>query len=285
MTPEFTMQLNKQQEWSWLLAIDLFLGGLGGGLFLFYEVFELPVSIGLLSLGLVTAGGLVLLAELGHPLRAWRALCKPFSSWISRCVIFVMLFLISGSLYVAPALDLFSWLPWAPDVFGGKALGIIAGACAFLVTLYPGFVLAASPSIPFWNNPLLPVLFFSSSVTGAAGILLLLSPFGLLDQKLEGINSLVALLIVVNFVLIAVYLLVVKTSGLAAAESVRHLNEGSLSWTFKVGVILVGTVFPLLVVVWMPSAVVLAGAFVLIGGLLFRYCVLKSGVYVPFALT
>jgi len=285
MTSEFTMQLNKQQEWSWLLAIDLFLGGLGGGLFLFYEVFELPVSIGLLSLGLVVVGGLVLLMELGHPWRAWRAICRPFSSWISRGVIFVLLFVISSSLYIAPAFDLFSWLPWAPLSLGGKVLGVIAGVSACLVALYPGFVLSASPSIPSWNSPLLPVLFFSHSVTGASGILLLLSPLGLLNQRLEGISSLAVLLIGANFVLIAFYLMVLKKSGLAAKESVRHLNEGSLSWTFKVGVILVGTVFPLLVVVWMPSAVVLAGAFVLIGGLLFRYCVLKSGVYVPFALT
>lgn len=285
MTHDFTIQLRRQEEWSWLVAIDLFLGGLGGGLFLFFELLELPVSIGLLSLGLVVVGGLVLLMELGHPWRAWRAICRPFSSWISRGVIFVSLFVISSSLYIAPALDLFSWLPWAPHTFGGKVLGVIAGVSAFLVTLYPGFVLSASPSIPFWNSPLLPVLFFSHSVTGASGILLLLSPLGPLDQRLEGITSLAALLIVANFVLIAIYLMVLKKSGLAAKEAVRHLNEGSLSWTFQVGVILVGTVVPLLVVVWIPSAVVLAGACVLLGGLLFRYCVLKSGVYVPFALT
>ncbi len=292
MTNAFSMELRSQQEWSWLVAIDLFLGGLGGGLFLFFALFELPVSIALISLGLVVAGGVVLLAELGRPLRAWRAICRPFSSWISRGVIVVLLFVVSASLYIAPSFALFSWLPWAPHVFGGqvlsgKVLWVIAGLCALLVTLYPGFVLSASPSIPFWNSPLLPVLFFTHSVTGACGILLLLSPYVPLSQILEGegVNSLAALLIVANFVLIAFYLLVLTKSGVAATEAVKRLKEGSLGWTFQAGVILAGTVVPLLLVLWMPSAAALAGAFILIGGLTFRYCVLKSGVYAPFPLT
>ena len=102
---------------------------------------------------------------------------------------------------------------------------------------------------------------------------------------LEGINSLAALLIVANFVLIAFYLLVLNKSGLAATEAVKRLKKGSLGWTFQAGVILAGTVVPLLLVLWMPSAAALAGALVLIGGLIFRYCVLKSGVYAPFPLT
>lgn len=285
MTADFSVELRNQVEWSWLVALDLFLGGVGGALFLFFEFFDLPVSIALLSLGLVMGGGLVLLAELGHPLRAWRAICRPLSSWISRGVIFVVLFLISGSLYAAPALHLFSWLPWAPHTFGGSVLGGIAAVSALMVTLYPGFVLAASPSIPFWNSPLLPFLFLSNSVTGACGILLLLSPWGFLNQTPEEISSLAALLIVANIALFVVYLLVLKNSGIASQEAVRRLNEGSLGRIFQVGVVVVGTVVPLLVVLWIPSAAALAGALVLIGGLLFRYCVLKGGVYVPFALT
>lgn len=285
MAHEFNMELTGQEEWSWLVAIDLFLSGLGGGLFLFSQIFDLPHSIALISLGLVVFGGLVLLTELEHPLRAWRAICRPLTSWISRGVIFVFLFIISGSLYLAPAFDSFSWLPWTPDTLGGKILRVIAGVSAFFVTLYPGFVLSASPSIPFWNSPLLPVLFFSHSVMGASGIVLLISPFGSFDPGVQGINSLATLLIIANFVMIANYLLTLKRSSLAAKEAVRYLSEGSLGRTFKVGVVLVGMILPLLVVVWFPSALVLAGAFILVGALLFRYCVLKAGVYVPFPLT
>ena len=50
------------------------------------------------------------------------------------------------------------------------------------------------------------------------------------------------------------------------------------------GWLLVGMILPLFVLVWVASGAVLAGAFILTGALLFRYCILKAGVYVPFPL-
>jgi formate-dependent nitrite reductase membrane component NrfD len=279
MVHEFTTELTSQEEWSWLVAIDLFLGGLGGSLFLLFLVLDLPPFIALLSLGFVLLGGLVLLAELGHPLRAWRAICRPRTSWISRGVIFVLVFLISAALYIAPALGPFSALPWSSASLGGKAIGAIAGLSAFLVTLYPGFVLSFSPSIPFWNSPLLPVLFFSHSVLAAMGIALLLFP------GVPGIASLAAAIIIANLIMVAIYLLTLKRSGLAARDAVRRLNEGPLGRTFWIGVIFVGMIIPLAAVLAGPAATVLAGVTMVIGALLFRYCVLKAGVYVPFPLT
>lgn len=284
MAHEFNMELTPQEEWSWLLALDLFFAGLGGALFLLYQVFSLPPLIAVVSLGFVVLGAAVLTVELGRPLRAWRALCKPFSSWISRGVIFVTLFIVFGALYSAPAFDSLSWLAPSGDT-ARKTIGVIAGISALFVTLYPGFVLAASPSIPFWNSPLLPVLFSLHSLMVASGLVFLLSPWGLERGPLQSISFLGAILIVVNLALGAMYLASSKGSGLAAKEAVRLLNQGSLGWTFRVGVVLVGMIVPLVVVLWIPSAMAVAGLFILIGGLLFRYCVLKAGVYVPFPLT
>ena len=275
MVNSFTVELRGQQEWAWLVAIDLFFGGLGGGLFLLFHNLTLSPAIGLLSLGLVTVGGLVLLAELGHPMRAWRAMAKPRTSWISRGMISVFLFIVLGFFYIAPSV--FSWLPWHPAGYGDRVIGTVAAVCALLVTLYPGFVLSASPSIPFWNSPLLPILFFAQSLLGASAVVILFSPF-------PGLLFLAEVLIIVNLVLIAIHLWTLKHSGLAAKEAVRLLPCGTLGWIFNVGVVLIGMVVPLVVTLWMPSAVVLASAFILVGSLLFRYCVLKAGVYVPFAL-
>jgi len=277
MVTSFNVELRGQQEWAWLVAIDLFFGGLGGGLFLLFHHLTLSPAIGLLSLGLVTVGGLVLLAELGHPMRAWRAMAKPRTSWISRGMISVFLFIVLGFFYIAPSVSFFSWLPWNPAGYSERVIGTVAAVCALLVTLYPGFVLSASPSIPFWNSPLLPILFFAQSLLGASAVVILFSPF-------PRLLSLAAVLIVVNLFLIAIHLWTLKHSGLAAKEAVRLLQCGSLGWIFNVGVVVIGMVFPLVVTLWVPSAVVLASAFILIGGLLFRYCVLKAGVYVPFAL-
>ena len=44
---------------------------------------------------------------------------------------------------------------------------------------------------------------------------------------------------------------------------------------------LVGMVLPLVEILFVPSTMAAAGAFILLGGFLFRYCLLKAGVYVP----
>ena len=281
----FNMEMRSQQEWSWLLAIDLFLGGVGGGLFLLFQFFSLPLFVAILALVLVALGALVLLSELGHPLRAWRAIFKLRTSWISRGVLFVSLFLGAGALYVASTMAAFSWLPWAGDTLGARILWYIAGFCAVFVILYPGFILTASPAVPFWKTPLLPVLFLTPSIRGASGIVLLISPFFALAPGPPPIGSLVLLLIVVNFVIISIYLSTMNHSGRAAKEAVQLLTQrGRLGWTFGMGALLVGMILPLFVLVWVPSGAVLAGAFILTGALLFRYCILKAGVYVPFPL-
>ena len=45
--------------------------------------------------------------------------------------------------------------------------------------------------------------------------------------------------------------------------------------------VLIGMVLPLLQILFVPSTLAAAGAFLLLGGFLFRYCLLKAGVYVP----
>jgi formate-dependent nitrite reductase membrane component NrfD len=284
MPQGFNMELRSQQEWSWLLAVDLFLGGLGGGLFLFFEIFHLPPFMALLSLGLVLAGGVVLLMELGHPLRAWRAIFRLRSSWISRGVLFVSLFLVSGSLHIAPAFTNRPWFAWTGNGTGANIITLIAGFCALLITVYPGFVLSASRSIPFWNTPFLPLLFFAHSIMGAGGIVLLITPFAPVGGGLQPLESLVAALIVCNLVLVSLYLFGMDRSGSSAGESVRLLSRNSLGWLFRIGVVLVGMILPLSILLWLPAAVAAAGVCILTGGLLFRFCVLKAGVYVPSAL-
>lgn len=78
-------------------------------------------------------------------------------------------------------------------------------------------------------------------------------------------------------------LVAIGRSGPSATESVKLLKQGGLGWTFGAGAVLVGMILPLLLVA-LSSSAFLAGACILFGGLLFRYCVLKAGVYVPSAL-
>ena len=279
MAQGFNMELRCQQEWAWLLAIWLFMGGAGSGLFLLFKIFGLPPVFALLALATVLCGGAVLLAELGSPLRVWRAITRPGTSWLSRGVLFVTCFLLTGFLSIAPEFAGFPRLPWDAGGTTGQILGWIAGLSALMITLYPGFFLAANRAIPFWNTPVLPMLFFGYAVMGGSGIALLAS--SLLTHGVGQIEGVAAVLIAINLIMVAVYLAAMSRAGGAARESVRLLSGAKLGWVFWPGVIAVGMILPLAAISWLPAAAVPAGAGILIGGLLFRYCVLKVGVYVP----
>jgi len=280
MAPGFNAQFKSQREWGWLLAIWLFMSGSACGLFLLYKLLELPLFFALLALGSILAGGAVLLVELGSPRRAWRGISRPGTSWLSRGVLFVAFFILTGLLSIAP--ELVSWLPWQRGSLAARALGWIAGLCALMIVLYPGFFLAKNRSVPFWHTPWLPAAFVTCAALGATAMVLLGSAF--LQDGLRPFDTLAAVLIVLNAVMIGIYLLAMQRAGGPARESVRLINSPPLSAIFRIGVVLVGMAVPLLLVLWVPSAAVLAGVCLLAGSLLFRYCVLKAGVYVAPAL-
>jgi len=275
MAQGFNLEFRSQQEWGWLLATWLFLSGTGSGLFLLYEFYHLPPEFAWWSLGTIVLGGLVLLWELGSPLRAWRGISRLGSSWLSRGALSVGLFVLCGALFLAPGVV--SGLPWAQGGTLSKALEWIAALGALMISLYPGFFLAKNRSIPFWNTALLPVISFGFALLGASALALLVAP----GVAPGSVQILAGVLLLLNLVLLGGYLWAMGRAGGAAQESVRLLNSAPLSGIFRIGVVLVGIALPGILLLWFPSLRVLAAAGMLLGTFLFRYCVLKAGVYVP----
>jgi len=278
MVQGFNAEMKCQQEWGWLLSIWLFLSGSAAALFLLYELLHLPLLFGRLSLAAMLLGGAVLLLEQGSPQRAWRAAFRTRTSWLSRGVIFVSLFILTGLVSIAPA----GWLPWDSGSLAARAAHWIAALCALMIVLYPGFFLAKNRSIPFWNTAWLPAVLISHAALGASALVLLGSAFE--DGGSRLFHSLAVLLIVVTAIVLGAYLSAMHGAGGPARESVRLLNRAPLAWTFRIGVLLVGMLLPLAMLLWSASLGAPAAVCILVGGLLFRYCVLKAGVYVPPAL-
>lgn len=277
MVEKFTMEAHRQREWAWLLALYLFFGSLGGWVYLLYWLLALPLGFALVSLALVLGGVVTLLFKLGSPWRAWRAIFRPRTSWISRGVVFVTGFLVCAGLLVAPSLapwlPALALLPWRTGSAGGEALAGLAGLFALLTTIYPGFVVSNSRAIPFWNTPFLPALFFTHAAMGAVGI-------GLIGGV--PMRGLAAALIVLNAVLLAAYMTAMHRAGGSARESARRLNRlGRLGAMFWIGVVAVGLVVPLALVGFAAALAPAAGAGLLTGCLLLRYCILEAGVYAP----
>lgn len=282
MAQKFNMELRTQQEWGWLLALWLFLSGSGSSLFLLFEIFDLPLPLAVASLAIVFFGGAVLLYELGSPLRAWRGFTRASTSWLSRGVISVSSFILFSALAIAPGFEAFSGLPWTRASAAGTVLNWVAGFAALMITLYPGFFLAKNRSIPFWNTPLLPLVFFTLSILGGCGVALAASPF--LNVPPVDVAPLAAIGIVVEFALLAVFLAAKYRSGGPARESVRILSRGPLGALFWVGAVGLGMILPLGGIVSSDTAFLPVGVAILAGGILIRYCILKAGVFVPFAL-
>ena len=271
---EFIVRSNFQREWIegrglWLLAA-IYLGGVGGGLFIASVVFgwRLGLLIGL-GIAIILKGGAHLLF-LTRPMVFWRIFLRPQTSWISRGIYFVLLFAISGLAYY---------------FIGGATLMAISVFFAFCLIIYTGFVLLASRPISFWNNPLLPILFVFVSL--GSGISLMdtiqaFSPQDILHRVLLEIAG--PWVVSITALLILVYLAGNYYSSIAAKESVIYLVKGRLAPLFYTGVAFLGIILPLAILISAyfkvvpSSSLAVAGISELVGAFALRYSILKAGI-------
>lgn len=275
---EFTVGYDFQKEWiqgrGLLLLIAIYLGGAGGGLFLASLLVGWKLGL-LIAIAIVAIGkGGAHLMFLGHPLRFWRIFWSTtfLTSWLTRGLWFVTLFVVSGLAYY---------------LTGNTALMGVSAFFALCLIIYTGFLMAASPAIPFWNNPLLPLVFVTAALW--SGVSLIEGIISFIPQPLnDGLLGPMGLWLgVVAVVILFAYLVVNFQSSLAAKESVRFLSAGRFSPVFYPGVVVLGLVIPLAILgaaffgeiprIWLAVAGIseLAGSFVL------RYSLLRAGIYPP----
>jgi DMSO reductase anchor subunit len=101
---EFMVKYTSNTRWAEgsgaLIAVAFFLGGISGGLYLMSLYFNslLGMFIGWLLVLLV---GIVDMAPLHKPLRFWRMLLRPNTSWIARGFIFIVFFIGCAALQLA----------------------------------------------------------------------------------------------------------------------------------------------------------------------------------------
>jgi len=282
--------LRPQREWSEgrgiFMVIGHFVVGVAGGTWLFSLLYGNRTGLAL-AFVLGALGGLLHLANLGHPGRAWKMMLQFKRSWISRGFFGLSFFLAGAFLVLVPQ--------FAPGVLWGSesAIAGIGNVLAILGMLtmigYMGFVYTASKGIPFWNSPLHPALYIAYALRGGiAGLLLALA---LSAQGLPPITNLLLLWTVITAVVILFFGLEVHgalTSGNAAAQrSVHELFAGSVAIYFYGGTLLVGLAVPAWLV-WSglsgPLSLVamavlaLASAF---GDFFMKYSTIRAGVFLP----
>ncbi len=283
---EFMVSYTPQKQWIENKGVRLWLAfffiELGAGMFLVASLFDnLPaMSLGWLLCAILGGGFHIL--YLGKPMRFWRMVLSSGwkTSWISRGLIFVLLFLLFSLVHMV--------LIRSTTRF--TALLVAADAFAFLTLIYGGFAMNYVNGIALWNSALLPILYVASGFWGGAEVALGITSVSGGIGAGTAIEEWIRLLLLGYIFLISVYLMSVRYTSSAGRVSVRHMMLGTWSPLFWIAAVILGMAVPLAAVIKSyltgletGNATFLYGAIIsgLIGDLAMRYMILKCGLYSP----
>ncbi len=281
---DFMVKYQQQKDWvdgrGNFIAFAFFLGGIAGGLFLAAAYFDnlLGMFIAFLLTGLMGASYML---HLTHPMRFWRMVLKPGTSWISRGFTFIMLF----GFFTAITMIL---MQWAPDATAAiTTFKVLAGIFAFAQSIYTGFAVSYVSAIKVWNSAIVPILFVTCGLSGGLAILLAIM-VGQGSAQIATLENIIRVVLIAFAIIVAVYIWNATYSSTAARDAVVRLIGGVLAPLFWIGVFLFGIAIPVVISVityWVhdASSALLITAVVseIIGGLALRFAVLKAGVYEP----
>ena len=279
---EFMVYPTLQTAWirgkGLLLFSGLFLMELGAGIFL--AAFILHSLWGQTAGWLISGvfGGGCHFLFLGHPLRIYKAIRRPGSSWISRGLFIISLFHLFGFIHLV--LSYFSTpVTWVM---------VVTNIMAIATILYGGYEIADVKSILTWNSSFLPIQILARSFFVGLAIVLVINL--LLGLDTPGINMRQWLLatLLINVCLFALSLVSLGFEEGKEKLSLSMMIRGSLRWIFWPWVITGGMIIPLIVavysfaisteemgIVFLPISVILQ----VLGDLLLRYSLIRSGYY------
>ncbi len=299
-----------QTTWGWLVAVYLFLGGLGAGAFCTVAIvslvsgerFKSTVRFGAWASAVaIGVGTLFLLIDAGKPFRAlnlFRSFVH-FGSWMT-----IGAWLLLGAILLNGLFALF----WTDRVLGwfGKVWQPLAGRRRIFqivlagigiplnltVAIYTGILLGVLPFRPFWHTWLLPALFTASALcTGSVSV----AAYAMARERAEGRERLIDVLgishtalIVVEAGIWAAYLGTTLRGAPDVARSAEALTGGGLGLVFWIVVVGLGLGLPFIVHLTQVARLVrrsrpvlvlhaVAIPSVLLGALVMRWAVLSAG--------
>lgn len=286
-----------ESAWGWLIIAYLFLAGAGAGAFIAAVACELLAPdwskalarAGSLASGPLVAVGtacLVLDLEAGF-WEPWRQmyLVGNLTSMISWGVIILSFFIPLAFLYAAALNDI--------TIIGKIAkkyllyIEIIGSFLAVATATYTGVLIAVVNGVPFWNTPLMPVLFLASAMS--TGLAVAMIGAAIIDITTVKTLSNFALghviFLAVEALVLMLFVFMSLTRSTEAAMSAGMLISGMLSPYFWGLVVILGIVVPFILSIIeyyeygeMPKYLVVgADLLVLIGGMSLRALIIFSG--------
>ena len=300
--------LKPQEEWKGIIAIYLYLAGMGAGSFVIGTLIhwlgmplDLPFTASINLLGyrldlakfplfwgpiMVAIGAPFLILDLGIKRRFMYACLNPKTSWVARGFLILSTFIVFGLILLAKSVLPFEWL------HADSALWLIPEGIAFIfafgTAIYTGILLKATKSIPLWNTYLLPLLFLVSALsTGSMAIILSTLGTGFFSHDAGAMKILTRgeqVLVIIEAIVLYLYLSRSYRATEQGKDSVRLLVFGEKKTIFWGGIVLLGFIFPIIlesIASFFHGEVVLlfvSGLVMLCGGFFLRLGVLSSGI-------
>jgi len=290
--------------WGWEIPVYLFLGGLVAGIVALSALFvllnkskQMPLvtsRLPLLAPILLSVGMLALLLDLENKLRVYQMYLtfRPSApmSWGAWILIvfypFNLLFILSQlrqgfpefyQKYVVTRIprteDVLNWLSrfTRPIAWINLFVGLFVG-------VYTGILLGAFAARPFWNSAILGPLFLVSGLSTAAALVILLS-----REKTEiALFQKIDFGLILTEMLFLLLLIIEQVTGPAITQqAVKLILGGPLTAFFWIFIVLLGLILPAFLELHeikgkhMPAF--LSPAFVLLGGILLRFLMVRAG--------
>jgi len=285
------MASERQTSWGGLVALDMFLGGMGAGAFtvgfilaLLGEMKWLAVTGIALGPILVILGLLCLFLEVQSPWKSYRLFSGLSTSWLSRGGLIQILFIILGLGYALPSFWLSGWL----DSGAAIALGSVALVLALAIIAYHGMILSEARAIPLWSSSVLPVLSFFTALCTGLGLLLLISPayVGLYGSTevvdAMGILGILGIAFIIAE-LITLWSFISLRPNATYVASIRRLRMPIVAVVvcFILALFLLSLGLGIGEVTHSVWTSLISGVLLLAGGFTIRYSILKAGYYAP----
>lgn len=286
-----------ESAWGWYIIAYLFLAGAGAGAFISAVACDLLApdwSKSLARAGSLASGPLVAIGTACLVLDLEAGLWEPWrqiylvansSSMITWGVVILSGFIPIGFLYAAALNEI--------TIVGKIArkyliyLEIVGAVLAVATAGYTGVLIAVVNGVPFWNTPLMPVLFMASAMS--TGLAVAMIGAAIIDINTIRTLSNFALghviFLAVEGLVLGLLIFMSLTKSVEAADSAKMLISGPLSPYFWILVVIVGLLVPFVMSIVeyheygeMPKILVVgADLLVLIGGMSLRAVIIFSG--------
>ncbi|MCC4114759.1 dimethyl sulfoxide reductase anchor subunit [Aromatoleum toluclasticum] len=251
--------------------------GVGAALFAIALFTDQPLLAGpgiLFVIGAVFA----LLGHLGNPQRAWRAITRIGTSWVSRGTLFISIFIGVATLSLVAGYLGMTALQ--------QPLAVAALVVAVPVMGYAGMLLRSMRAVRLWRGPFVPLAFVAHSL--ATALILAWALIPLLGGAAAWLQPAAMVALVASALLSVLHLLRAERSE-GVRASFERLFSGDLRTSFLVGGCVCGIVVPLVVTAVLSA---FAGGIVMVlmlavalcrlyGDFAYRNAVVIAGAYEP----